>query len=283
VNQIIQCDALEGMAELDSDSIPLVVTSPPWGKTRIYGQHLFDFESIACELWRVTAPGGIVCWHHQDQTEDGSLSCEHCHQLLYFRDLGFRVYEALTIVCHAYKPLFRRHFRLTSQIYVLSKGKPGVVNRLMIVRNANAGASMSMGFRDPDGYISRRLRRKTREIGYNGDVWQYDEEDGLWEYEVGWGKSCEDKQAQSSPHGAIMPWQLASDLIRTYSRPGTLVLDVCGGTGTTGVAALMTGRQYLLFEPWGEAIFHARRRLTNMTRRLILNPPHLGDVAQRAS
>ena len=50
-----------------------------------------------------------------------------------------------------------------------------------------------------------------------------------------------------------MPWQLAYELIRTYSGRANLVLDVCGGTGTTGVAALMTGRQYLLFEPWDDA------------------------------
>ena len=30
----------------------------------------------------------------------------------------------------------------------------------------------------------------------------------------------------------------------------------------------MTGRQYLLFEPWAEAIGHAKRRLANMIRKL---------------
>ena len=44
----------------------------------------------------------------------------------------------------------------------------------------------------------------------------------IWRYEVGFGKSCEDKEAFKSRHGAIMPWQLAYDLIRSYSRPGQL-------------------------------------------------------------
>lgn len=130
------------------------------------------------------------------------------------------------------------------------------------------------------------MRRVTREFGYSGDVWAYDEDDGIWDYEVGWGKSCEDKEAIKSRHGAIMPWQLAYELIRTYSNAPDLVLDVCGGTGTTGVAALMTGRQYLLFEPWDEAIGHAKRRLANMTRKLcesVACAPSLGDDAQKAS
>ena len=73
-NILRQCEALEGLADVPSSSIPLVVTSPPWGKARIYGGHQFDFEPVAAELWRVIEPGGIVCWHHQDQIEDGSES-----------------------------------------------------------------------------------------------------------------------------------------------------------------------------------------------------------------
>jgi hypothetical protein len=245
MNRLFQCEALEGLTDILSESIPLVVTSPPWGKTRIYGGHQFDFEAVADELWRVIAPGGVVCWHHQDQIEDGSESLERCRQLMYFRGLGFRVHQTLTIVCHKFKPVPKRYYRLVSQVYVLTKGSPCVVNRLMVVRNGNVGSRMRMGFRNPDGTIERRMSRVTKEIGYNGDVWHFDDDDGVWDYEVGWGKSCEDKEAIKSRHGAIMPWQLAYDLIRTYSRAGNLVLDVCGGTGTTGVAALMAGRQYL--------------------------------------
>ncbi|MDX2039571.1 MAG: hypothetical protein SFX72_23230 [Isosphaeraceae bacterium] len=74
MNKLIQCDALTGLADVPDESIPLVVTSPPWGKTRNYGRHEFDFEAVASELWRVVEPGGVVCWEYKDQVEDGSLS-----------------------------------------------------------------------------------------------------------------------------------------------------------------------------------------------------------------
>jgi hypothetical protein len=93
MNDLMQCETLEVLADVSSASIPLVVTSPPWGRTRIFGGHVFDFEPVAAELWRVMEPGGVVCWHHQDQIEDGSESLEHCHQLLYFQGLGFRVHR----------------------------------------------------------------------------------------------------------------------------------------------------------------------------------------------
>lgn len=268
MNKLIHCDALTGLADVPDESIPLVVTSPPWGKTRNYGGHEFDFEAVASELWRVIEPGGIVCWHQQDQIEKGSLSCEHCDQLLYFRWLGFRLPETLTVVTIRYKPLFRRHYRTVSQVYVLSKGKPCVVNRLHLTPNSTVGSKHSYKFRSPEGVFSRRMLRETREYGYRSDLWAFDEDDGILVYPVGGTTTCEDRAAIYSRHGAIMPRKLAYDLIRTYSKPGKLVLDVCGGTGTTGVAALLSGRQYLLFEPWGVAVEHARRRLANMAKKI---------------
>ena len=180
MNRLVQCEALEGLADIPSDSIPLVVTSPPWGKTRTYGGHRFDFEPVADELWRVIEPNGIVCWHHQDQIDDGSESLDRCRQLLYFRGLGFRVHQTLTIVLHSYKPTIRRYYRLVSQAYVISKGAPAVVNRLQIVRNSTAGSTNMQNFRNPDGTIERRMHRVTREMGYNGDLWEYDKDDGIW-------------------------------------------------------------------------------------------------------
>ena len=37
-------------------------------------------------------------------------------------------------------------------------------------------------------------------------------------------------------------------LIRTYTREGDVVADICAGSGTTAVAALNTGRRYICFE-----------------------------------
>ena len=287
MNMLIPCKALVGLVDLPPASIPLVVTSPPWGNTRPFGGHVFDFKPVASEWWRVIEPGGVVCWHHQDQIENGSESCEHCHQLLYFERLGFRRHQTITVVYHKYRRTPRRYYRVASQVYVLSKGSPRIVNLIKKVRNTkrirgedghgkgiawffsipsprlslgiseNAGSQMDMKLRDKDGLSRRRMFRVTQEIGYRGDV---------WEYLIGWMKMCEDQAAYE--HGAVMHLDLARDLIRSYSRAGDLVLDVCGGTGTTGVAALLTGRQYLLFEPWDEAVGHAERRLANAIRKL---------------
>ena len=44
---------------------------------------------------------------------------------------------------------------------------------------------------------------------------------------------------------AEKPAALLEFLIRTYTRPGELVLDCCMGSGTTGIAALRAGRRFI--------------------------------------
>ena len=49
-------------------------------------------------------------------------------------------------------------------------------------------------------------------------------------------------------HPTQKPVELFRHLIRTYSNAGETVLDCTMGSGTTGVAALVEGRQFLGIE-----------------------------------
>lgn len=49
-------------------------------------------------------------------------------------------------------------------------------------------------------------------------------------------------------HPTQKPVDLCEYLIRTYTDPGEVVVDICAGSGTTAVAAVNTGRRYICFE-----------------------------------
>ena len=49
-------------------------------------------------------------------------------------------------------------------------------------------------------------------------------------------------------HPTQKPVSLCEYFIRTYTRPGEVVADICTGSGTTAVAAVNTGRRYICFE-----------------------------------
>jgi site-specific DNA-methyltransferase (adenine-specific) len=49
-------------------------------------------------------------------------------------------------------------------------------------------------------------------------------------------------------HPTQKPVSLFRYLVRTYSNPGDVVLDNCMGSGTTGVAAIEEGREFIGIE-----------------------------------
>src|SRR5580698_6949155 len=95
--RILEGDSARVLEIIESDSIGLVVTSPPYDKLRTYDGHSeFDFETIARELFRVLVPGGIVCWNVNDSVVDGSETLTSCEQKIFFRrEAGFRIHDTM--------------------------------------------------------------------------------------------------------------------------------------------------------------------------------------------
>ncbi len=252
INQLLNCDAVRGMSGLPDDRIDLTVTSPPYDSVRDYGGHHFNFEQIATELWRITKPCGVVCWHVQDQIIEGSESCTIDKQTLSFRDLGFRIYQRLYVVSLSYRKSQRRYYRQTSIVLVLSKGRPDTVIPLKDRPNHNAARLSGAGltYRERDGSQARRAPTINPSYGVRGDCWVYD---------VGGAKTTKDSYVFG--HGGVMPERLARDLILSYSEPGELILDPMAGAATTPKMALLNHRRYLGFEPWDKAFAIAERRM----------------------
>jgi site-specific DNA-methyltransferase (adenine-specific) len=66
-------------------------------------------------------------------------------------------------------------------------------------------------------------------------------------------------------HPTQKPVALYEYLIRTYTNEGETVLDMTAGSGTTGVAAINTGRNVILIEQREDYADIARRRCTEAT------------------
>lgn len=59
---------------------------------------------------------------------------------------------------------------------------------------------------------------------------------------------CVWNNAEKQVHPTQKPVSLLEYLIKTYSNPGEIVLDCCMGSGSTGVAAVDTGRRFIGIE-----------------------------------
>jgi DNA modification methylase len=72
-----------------------------------------------------------------------------------------------------------------------------------------------------------------------------------------------DKQ-KSSLHPTQKPLELMSYLVRTYTNPGDTIMDNTMGSGTTGVAAVCNGRNFIGIEKEREYFDIACRRITEV-------------------
>jgi len=78
---------------------------------------------------------------------------------------------------------------------------------------------------------------------------------------------------QNGEHPTQKPVELYEYLIRTYTNAGETVLDIAMGSGTTGVAAVQTGRTFIGIEKEQKYFEIASRRIAQAPQPLFTEPP----------
>lgn len=233
INKILCGDCAKVMRQLPDNVVDLVVTSPPYDDLRIYEGYKFDFESIAQELSRVMAQGGVMVWVVGDKIKNGNRTLTSFKQSLYFQDIGFNVHDVM--VYKKKNTPFMRSNAYTSCfefMFVFSKGSPKTFNPLM-VKTRRSGYEMLVTNRKSDGVIKKvRGKLKDKKVRTN-----------IWEYAVGLGGTTRDKIAFQHP--ATFPEKLAEDHILSWSKQGDLVLDPMCGSGTTCKMAKLNNRKFI--------------------------------------
>ncbi len=246
--RLIVGNCVDVMRSWPDDTIPLTVTSPPYDKLRDYRGYSFPFEKIADELFRVTAPGGVVVWVVGDRI-NGGRTLTSFRQALYFQEIGFSAHDIM-IYQKKNTPFMRSNAYTNAyeMMFVLSKGKPKTFNALKVPTQRH-GLEMLTHNKLPDGVNKKKL----------GELKKEKTRTNIWSYAVGLGGTTRDKIAFQHP--AVFPEKLALDHILSWSNPGDLVLDPMCGSGTTGKMALLNDREFIGIDISPEYIEIARQRL----------------------
>jgi DNA modification methylase len=71
-------------------------------------------------------------------------------------------------------------------------------------------------------------------------------------------------------HPTQKPVALYEYLIKTYTNPGDTVLDFCMGSGTTGVAAVKTGRNFIGIEKEPKYFEIAQKRIAEAQQQMVM-------------
>lgn len=252
LDTIICGDNCEVMRQMPSESIDLVVTSPPYDDLRTYGGHSWDFYGVAWNLKRLLKPGGVIVWVVADATKDGSETGTSMRQALHFQSIGLNLHD--TMIYQKANAIPLTHNRYEQQweyMFIFSIGKPRVFQPLK-ERCLNAGRSNPSGTFRHEGKGTGAAHTpkpvSDEKIRYN-----------VWPYSVGFMKSTTD--AIAFKHPASFPEELARDHILSWSNEGDIVLDPFSGSGTTAKMAKHNGRRFIGIEVNPEYVEISKERL----------------------
>ncbi len=246
-NRIVNGNA-EQMAEIPDNSLHLMVTSPPYNVSKLYDhdlsldEYLDMLRKVFAETYRVLVNGGRACVN--------------------VANLGRKPYI----------PLSAYIAQMMIEIGFLMRGE--------IIWNKGAGAGVSMAWgswlsasnpvlRDVHEYILvfskgsfKRRRRPDQEDSINKEQF------------MAWTKSVwtmNTASAQKIGHPAPFPVELPFRLILLYTFKRDVVLDPFMGSGSTALAALKAGRQYIGYDIDPEYVQLAEARLAAFQQQLKLD------------
>lgn len=247
INKLYNENCLDTMSKMPDNFVDLTVTSPPYDDLRTYNKNLsgiktefngysFPFEQIAKELFRITKKGGVVVWVVGDATSKGSETGSSFRQALFFKQIGFDIYDTMIYQKTGTPfPQKTRYNQTFEYMFIFSKGKPNTFNPIM-KKNITAGAVRhSRKFRNIDGEMID---------GFNGKpINEWGIENNIWTIKNGMYKSTKDLIAFEHP--AIFPEELALKQIMSWTKTNDLVYDPFMGSGTTAKSSILLNRNWV--------------------------------------
>ena len=229
-------DCLELMRQMPDKSVDLIVTDPPYGTTRCKWDVVIDFNQLWEQYKRiVTRNAAIILFGTEPFTSRLITS-----NIRWFKQrLIWKKHKPANFGCARY--MFMKY---TEDIVIFSSGtptfnqpyEPRISNR---VRDAKRGKSKNWNSQRTDGnevsfttnYSPRSWDCYRDNERYAGDVLEF----------PGIANNAKEKTG----HPTQKPVRLLEYLVTTYSNAGETVLDNCMGSGSTGVACINTGRNFI--------------------------------------
>jgi site-specific DNA-methyltransferase (adenine-specific) len=250
LNKIITGDCLIEMPKIPDKSIDMILCDLPYGTTACKWDTIIPFEPLWKEYKRIIKDNGaIVLTASQPFTSALVMSNPEMfrYRWIWEKEQGGNFQLAKL------QPL-----NTVEDICVFSKGKTanGSKNNMLYfpVMIPNKKPTKSGGKPSVSNLLhdnSMVALKKTYIESYPKSILRFNKE-----------------HSSQRLHPTQKPVALFEYLIKTYTNEGDLVLDNCAGSGTTGVACKMLGRNYILIEKEPEYVKICEDRIKNVSNTL---------------
>ena len=222
LNKIYLGDCLEVMKDIPDGSVDAIITDPPYGTTDCKWDSVIPFEPMWEQLKRIIKPkGAIVLFGSQPFTS----------ALVMSNPKAFK-YSAVWDKVNAASGLHAKIQPLRSHEDLLVFGY-GRLSYRPQMEPAKARTDKPRSIPNGDAFSG-----KTSERVYNNGGFKYPKT--IWRFS--------NANQRGKAHPTQKPVALLEYLVRTYTNEGETVLDFTIGSGTTAVAAINTGRNFIGIE-----------------------------------
>ena len=242
-NIIYNMDCIEGMKELPSGCIDMVLTDPPFGTTACSWDVVIPFDKMWGQLHRIIKPNGAIVLFGSEPFSS-ALRMSNIKNYKYDWDWNKKIPSGMAYA--KYRPM-----QQTERISVFTKdGSKTIYNKQMILRDKPIKA----------GGMSKGETTNNQNLKALKKTYTHKNPTTLLEF---------DKIRRGSLHPTQKPVALMEYLIKTYTNEGETVLDFTIGSGTTAVACLNTGRNFIGFELDPEYCKIARDRIKYTRKKML--------------
>lgn len=237
-------NAIDFCKELDSESVNLVITSPPYNIGKVYEErtsidrYIDNMLPLLSELTRVLTNNGSLCWQVGNYVEKGEIYPLDIYFYPYFKRLGFhlrnRIIWHFGHGLHCSKRFSGRYE--TILWFTKSDNYPFNLDAVRIPAKY-PGKRYFKG--EKKGQISGNPKGKNPE-----DVWEltlqrlYDDWDALiWDI-----PNVKANHPEKEDHPCQFPIELVERCVLALTNEGDIVYDPFAGVGSSLIAALKNGR-----------------------------------------
>ena len=231
-------DCLNLLKKLPSESVDLVVTSPPYCIGKAYEDPHNDIQTfrkqhtkIFKELYRVVKVGGSICWQTGYHISDKCVI-----------PLDYIVYDIFTsLSAQKEHPLTLRNRIIWTFGHGLNSTTrfSGRHETILWFTKGNQTTFNLDDIRVPQKYPGKRSYKGPNKGQLSGNPFGKNPSD-IWDI-----PNVKAMHVEKTDHPCQFPVAIPRRLIKALTDPGDLILDPFMGSGTTGVAALLEGRRFV--------------------------------------
>jgi DNA modification methylase len=263
LNKIYQGDSIDLMKKLESNSIDLVITSPPYSTLKTYidnnGVNSDDyvdwFIPYCKEIERVLKPTGSFILNINDKVDNG-FRHPYVFDLIsrLHKETNLKMFERLFWNKMKGLPNRSRFGDRIEFIFWFAKEK-GFYFNIDEMRTPYSEKSIQR-MKNP---LKKRFARN--EENQNSNEYKDWNPNPLGALPTTLVNISSESKRIADNHVAVYPLELVNYFIKGSTKPGDVVLDPFMGTGTTGLSATNLGRNYIGFEMQQDYIDIANSRI----------------------